>query len=287
MTLYMKKTWGFGIPSGPLQFSTQGARDTAKSLLNPGELVTIVGTQGEPTPEHQQGKILGLMEPTKIDVSSLDYSFQRRPEDFDEQGSFRWPFGLELRAAWRFLEPLSYLSDVSQRNFGREGALGLVALAPADEETILALPREKVELLQPLRTRVQISGEDIARKRAAPPPTTTRTGVMHMRRWSAYTYAMAIDNAATAAFKVGWAFDYKMRQRQFNSASLPQLGGLDYKVKLFHLWDTAMDAFCMEQWLLRHFDSLRHPANREVIAPLTIKSLEADWASYLAGRQHR
>jgi hypothetical protein len=164
----MKKTWGFGIPSGPLQFSTQGARDTAKSLLNPGELVTIVGTQGEPTPEHQQGKILGLMEPTKIDVSSLDYSFQRRPEDFDEQGSFRWPFGLELRAAWRFLEPLSYLSDVSQRNFGREGALGLVALAPADEETILALPREKVELLQPLRTRVQISGEDIARKRAAP-----------------------------------------------------------------------------------------------------------------------
>lgn len=285
MTLYMKKTWGFGVPSGPLQFSTQGARDNARRFLNPEDLVVIVGTQGEPTQGHEQNKILGLVEPTKMAISSLDYLFQRRPQDFDEQGNYRWPYGLELRAAWRFLEPRAYLADVSQRNFGREGVLGLVELLPAEEARILALPREQIELLQPLRTTVRISGEEVARKRAAPPPATTRTGVMHMRRMSAYTYAMAIEKAAPAAFKVGWAFDYKTRQRQFNSAALPQLGGLLYKVKFFHLWETAMDAFRMEQWLLRHFDKLRHPANREVITPLTLESLQAAWSNYLAMRR--
>jgi hypothetical protein len=277
----MKKTWGFGVPGGPLQFSTPGARDTARTVLRPGEVVVIVGTQDEPTPERQQGKILGLVEPTNIPVSSLAYSFQRRPHDFDEQGNYRWPHGLELRAAWRFLEPLTSLSEVSQRDFGRQGVLGIVAMTPAEEAGILALPRQQIDLLQPLQARARISGEEAARKRAAPPPTTMRTGVMHMRRMSAYTYAMALERGSSSAFKIGWAFNYAERQRQFNAAAMPQLGGIRYKTERFHLWETAMDAFRMEQWLLRRFDKLRHPANREIIAPLTIETLQAAWVEYL------
>jgi len=52
---------------------------------------------------------------------------------------------------------------------------------------------------------------------------------MHVRHAPAYTYAMKIEGTAETLFKVGWAFDYKKRQRDFNLSSLPQLGGLRYK----------------------------------------------------------
>ena len=75
-----------------------------------------------------------------------------------------------------------------------------------------------------------------------PPPTTSRRGVMHMRASSAYTYALEIKGQAGVAYKIGWAFDFKQRARQFNQAALPALA-LNYKAELFELWDTARQAF--------------------------------------------
>lgn len=79
MTVYMTKTWGFGIPSGPLQFSQRGWRDRARDMLRPNDLVVIVGTMGEETLSEERGKILGLMEPTTTIVSSLDFDLARPP----------------------------------------------------------------------------------------------------------------------------------------------------------------------------------------------------------------
>jgi hypothetical protein len=223
MALYMTNTWGFDSPSGPLQFSLKGWRDRARDVLQPGDLVVIVGTLGPPTAEDERGRILGLMEPTREVVSSLDYALTRLPHDFDEDGNYRWPFGLELRSAWRFSEPRKYLADVSSRTFSMDAAQGIVPLIPAEATQILALPREQVELLQPVRAAARIEGEEAARKRAAPPPTTMRTGIMHMRRMSAFTYAMQIESTPQSAFKVGWAFDFKARARQFNLARIRRM----------------------------------------------------------------
>ncbi len=95
------------MPCGPLQFSLRGFRDRARGLLQPGDLVAIVGTFGANTPEKERGMILGLMEPSTVVVSSLDYFDLNavRDVDRDEHGNYRWLFGLELRAAWRFTEP--------------------------------------------------------------------------------------------------------------------------------------------------------------------------------------
>jgi hypothetical protein len=41
----------------------------------------------------------------------------------------------------------------------------------------------------------------------------------------------------------------------------------------------------MEQWILRQFNAQRHPANREVLTPVTYDSLEAAWPNCLV--QHR
>jgi hypothetical protein len=103
---------------------------------------------------------------------------------------------------------------------------------------------------------------------------------MHMRRAPAYTYAMAIQRAPVESFKIGWAFDFRERQRGFNLAALPELGGVRYETHLQHLWDTAEQAFEMEQELLRKFDSKRPSANREVIQ-IDGNALQAAWIDYL------
>ena len=62
---------------------------------------------------------------------------------------------------------------------------------------------------------------------------------------------------------------------------LPQLGGLRYRTVLFELWDTARQAFDMEQAILRQFDVARHPANREVIYGVPYEKLQAAWIARL------
>lgn len=281
MTLYLTKTWGFSDPSGPLQFSLAGWRDRARQLLIPGDLVVIVGTVGKQTDESERGQLLGLMEPTNIVVSSLDFELARGPEDYDEHGSYRWPFALELRSAWRFVEPRAYLIDITKRRFNMDAALGIVQLTEDEAAAILTLPRVAVPLLRPVRAAARVEGAEAARRRAAPPPTTTRTGVMHLRRAPAYTYAMRVENNRQSAFKIGWAFDWRQRMQQFNQAALPTLGGVRYSIVLAELWNTAIEAFRMEQSLLRQFDSLRQSENVEVVAPLLYDDLETAWKIYV------
>ncbi len=84
MTLYMTKVWGFGAPSGPLQFSTNGWRERAREILQPGDLVVLVGTKTEQTSPGSQGRLLGMMEPTTEVARSLDFDLQPRAEDYDD-----------------------------------------------------------------------------------------------------------------------------------------------------------------------------------------------------------
>src|SRR5260370_28494699 len=145
-----------------------------------------------------------------------------------------------------------------------DAALGNVPLMEQEATAVTGLPREPVELLLPIRARARIEGEDTARRRAAPPPTTTRQGIMHLRGATAYTYLMAIEGAQVTAFKIGWAFEYSSRQRQFNQIIIPDISGLRYITRLHRLWDTARQAYTMEQAILQRFDRVRHRANREV-----------------------
>jgi hypothetical protein len=281
VTLYMTKTWGFSTPSGPLQFSTNGWRTNARSTLEPGDMVVIVGTKGAETDEDEQGRILGLMEPTRHVVSSLDYDLIRGPQDLDPAGNYKWPFGLELVRAWRFDHPRPLLTDMTPRRFHMDSAQGIVRLESSEADSILALPRTEVGLLSAIAARARVAGADAARRKAAPPPTTERTGIMHMRRAPAFTYAMEIQGAKHSAVKIGWAFDWLQRERVFNHAALPVIGGLRYKAKLHQLFDTARDAFRMEQWLLNRFDDRRHVNNIEIVTPLTLAELQSDWTDYL------
>jgi hypothetical protein len=275
--MFLTKAWGFSIPCGPLQFGMSGWRDRARTLLTAGDLVIVVGTKETPTPIEEQGRVLGIMEPTNEPVMSLDFPLETFAHDFDE-GQYKWPFALINRRAWTLLDrPL--LESISSRRFNVNAAAGIVALNDDEAKRILQLRRQEVELLMPINVLARLEGYEAARRRNAPPPATTRSGVMHVRRAPAYTYAMEIQGASSSAFKIGWAFDYGARMRQFNLYALPQIGGLSYRVRLFQFWATARQAFKMEQEVLRRFDAQRHPANREVIYDVGYSKLQSAWGA--------
>ena len=217
-----------------------------------------------------------MMEPTKEPVLSRDFDLVTIADDFNEAGEYRWPYALLNRRAWQMLDRPS-LEEISSRQFSMAAASGIVRLTDEEAERILKLRRKEVALLTSLRIEVRLKGEEVARRRGAPPPTTTRTGIMHLRRAPAYTYAMQIDGALRSTFKIGWTFDHGARARHFNLYSLPKVGGLFYHVRLTELWDTARQAFRMEQDLLSSFDAKRHTSNREVIYDVPFTDLDTAW----------
>jgi hypothetical protein len=282
MTMYFTKVWRFDVPVGPLQFGTRGWRDRSRQMLKTGDLVVLAGTKGEPTADADRGRLLGVMEPTTEPVLSLDFDLFVAPHDSNEHGDYKWPYGLLNRRAWKLIDrPL--LQQISNRHFSMEAAQGIVALTDTEAAEVSKLRREEVPVLEPgVRARARLEGLDAALKRTAPVPTTTRRGVMHMRNWRAYTYAMQLIGARQSSFKIGWAFDRNARTREFNQAAMPALGGLCYKPVLDQLWDTARKAYRMEQRLLRSFENKRHSANREIVWGVEYSELEAAWIKFVA-----
>ncbi len=279
----MTKVWGWDSPVGPLQFSTSGWRENALGQLQPGDRVVLVGTMGDQTPDDMKGRLLGVMEPSREPVMSLDFDVRAGPGDFVD-GEYKWPMGLMNLRAWS-LPARPKLDEISDRKFSMDSAQGIVPLTEEEAARVEALDWHEEELLQPTaQAQERLAKKHGAVKRGAPPPTTTRKGVMHMRRAPAYTYAMKVVGAKHSAFKIGWAFDFKQRAKHFNHAAMPGLGGLEYKPFLFHLWDTARQAFAMEQALLSRLSPRLHPDNGEIVLGLSDDELKTLWIAAISGR---
>lgn len=165
-----------------------------------------------------------------------------------------------------------------------DSAQGVVPLNDEEAARIRALDWREEKLLQPTaRAQGRLARKHGGARRTAPPPTTTRSRVMHMRRAPAYTYAMRVVGARSSAFKVGWAFDYKQRARQFNHAAMPSLGSLEYKPILVQLWDTARQAYAVEQKLLSLLSDKLHANNSEIAFGLSEDELSAAWNNVVLG----
>jgi hypothetical protein len=218
MTMFLTKVWGFSVPCGPLQFSLAGWRDRARDMLSNGDLVVLVGTKEAPTDSAERGRVLGIMKPTKEPVMSLDFQLETFSHDFNDEGEYKWPYALINNRAWLLLDrPL--LDEVTSRSFNMDAAAGIVPLHDAETNHILTLRREEIEVLKPIGVQARLEGYEVARRRNTPPPTTKRTGIMHVRHAPAYTYAMEVRGAAITAFKIGWAFNYNVRAH--NSIFIP------------------------------------------------------------------
>jgi hypothetical protein len=234
----------------------------------------------EPTDPDERGRLLGIMEPTAEPVMSLDFAHIHRARDLDKQGNHKWPYGLLNSRAWTLLER-PRVEQVSKRKFAMDAVSGIVALNDEETDIIEALAKREAKMAVPsagAQVRIARAGGP---RFAAPPPNTTRAGIMHMRRAPASTYLFELAGASKPSFKIGWAFDWKKRLRGFNHTSMPDLGGIHYKGILTQNWHTAMEAFCMEQRLLQEFQSFRHKANGEVLFDVDRDRLKSAWYRFV------
>ncbi len=145
--MFLTKVWGWDAPVGPLQFSTSGWRENALNQLQPGDRVVLVGTMGEQTPDDMKGRLLGVMEPSREPVMSLDFDVRARPGDFAD-GEYKWPVGLMNLRAWS-LPQRPKLNEISVRQFSMDSAQGIVPLNDDETASVLALEWLEDELLQP------------------------------------------------------------------------------------------------------------------------------------------
>ncbi len=287
MTVFVSKVWGFDNPCGPLVFNSAGWRDNSAAELQPSDRVLLVGTWGDETAEPDRNRILGMMEPSNIQVATSDFPLPN-PTDhraYREDGSYRWPFGLLNKRAWEFAPGL-FLGAVAPREgnpFGSAAAAGIVPLTPEEAARVLAHPHHEIELLKSISTDKKLVGEQEAKRRGAPVPTEgVRRGVMHMRLAPAYVYWFRLVAGKTiVGHKIGWAFEWKRRLGQFNSVSLAALGGLQYKGHQVQLLGTARLAYHVEQQLFTALDQHRHPANREILTGIATPKVEEVWDKYV------
>src|SRR5215472_8628739 len=100
------------------------------------------------------------MEPTAEVVLWQDFDMPTRPEDFDYEGNYRWPFGLLNRAAWKILDR-RLLEENSSRDFHMDTALGIVPLTEQEAAAATGLRGVPVGLLLPIRARARIEGEEV------------------------------------------------------------------------------------------------------------------------------
>ena len=290
MKMFVHKVTGWDVPVGPMQFRSEGLRKIAIELLEDGTgLVVLAGTKGKGTPDKIKGRLLGIMQITteKVDIEKdfPEFIKQAGSSAKNKNGEYKWPYGLINLRAWSLIKPPK-LTKISDRfdKLGQSVASTIVALRDEEADFVKKLVWQEEELVRPnAHIQRRIEKKYGTAKRSAPPPWTTRRGLMHMRRSPAYTYAMEIIGTNSEAFKIGWAFDYQQRARQFNHAAMPELGGLEYKPILYNLSETAREAYAMEQSLLSCFNGQLHPDNREIILGVSRSQLESAWCAALNG----
>lgn len=268
-------------------FNSKGWRDNSAQRLNSGDRVVLVGTWGDDTAPADQNRVLGMMEPSNTPVSTADFPLSplTNARHYKPDGSYRWPFGLLNYRAWEFEDGL-FLDAVAPRSgnpFGSAAAAGIVPLNEDEARKILAHPHHEVALLKSFASDKKLYGASEARRRGAPTPADgVRRSAMHMRRAPAYVYWFRlVSDGKVKGHKIGWAFDWEQRLKQFNSISLSSLGGIQYKQHAVQHLATARLAFSVEQQLLRFFDGKRHRDNREVLSAIRAEDIKPIWENLI------
>lgn len=253
-------------PAGPLRFRLKGHIQKALSRTAKGDIVALYTTnEGD---LHQRFFSL-------VQVGNEPF--------FSETDEYR--YHLPIERAWLIpgglpvkqviLRPLTGVPDMDQRN----QLAGFVGSEP-ESFSGLDLIEIPVDNLRTPDTKAEVRATRKLKHKAfrnAPPPQTTRKGVMRMRREQAATYCFRIEGASSPAFKIGWAFDVHRRQADFNRYSLHEIGGLKYVLFESEIWGTAKLAYRMEQQLLRELHQFRLTGNTEVVVNVAEADLRAVW----------
>lgn len=293
--IFATKVWGLGSETwGTLGFSKPGVRDALAGEFKPGDFVLYVGTHGRQTAEEHQGRLIGLV---KVDSTHANTADLVEPETWaahlrENGGEPKWPFGLPVTEAWRFMDDPLPEEKVALPRLTEGLAMKLATnyeeLSQEEVELVLALPRERVEKIyrsdanqaamnrQAMRAALRTQGSG-----RGPMPALGRREVTYSIKPAA-TYCMELfDSSGGLAlisaglrpsqletrrvYKIGWSTDVSKRRGTMNFA-FPAPALLGWRIHISQRRDSQLDAFLLEQAVLSALSSKKLPARTEMVA---------------------
>jgi hypothetical protein len=282
MRIFAKRFYGFDPVTRPVvAFGKTGNRDALIAASSPGDLIVFVGTQGEPTPESERGRLLGIAEFARVAVDARDLidPATLRPYDLEANGSLAWPKGLPILRAWRFAEPRLKLLDVLREQLTFEATVRAVELGEADARAVLALPREDAVVpSHPVIERLTRLNEALGHGRPTTGPTPTEWQGIVSRGigTEAWTYAMRFGRRNV--WKIGHAQDTTVRQAELNLHVPHEELGERWELRLRQRWPDSVQAHAMEQRVFRSAAAYRTVGER---LRCTEAQLQAAWSASL------
>ncbi len=284
MRVFAKRFYGFDPERHPvIAFGKAGNRDALITESSPGDLIVFVGTQGEPTAEHERGRLLGMAEFARIPVDVRDVIDPARmdPSFYAADGSLLWPKGLPILRAWRFADPRLKLIDVLREQLTFEATVRAVRLDETDTRAVLALPKTEVTVpLVPSVARLLALSDALAsgRPTTGPTPTDWTGTVTRTTEADAWTYAMRFGKRGV--WKVGHTQDIDQRLKEVNKHVPVEEIGEGWNLALKQHWTNSVAAHAMEQRVFRSLTASRTVDER---VRCTEAQMLSAWTSSLAG----
>lgn len=298
--VFLTKVWGFDPETYPaLGFNSEGGRLKFLKESAPGDWVVLAGTRGAPTEPGDQGRLLGKVQlgPEEIDVEQVVRSVGTPiPDDhYNDDGRYRWPFGLPLIAAERFLEKpdlADVLGDYLPGTQWASYALDVAStLGPAKQIQLEGLRTEVASIIDApaiIRQRERQRALVLNQTKGAtgPGPSTFRSASVRVAG-TASVYIFQLQGGPRTAYKVGYSGDLDARLALFNKGLISPVTGFYWKPVMSQTFATEKQAYAFEQILHARLRPYTVEGEQEVYAmrwedlnrAWTDELINADWAA--------
>lgn len=268
MKLFATRVWGFDPPTWPVvPFNLDGNRDNLLKNSKGGDAVVFVGTQDEPTKEHQRGRLLGIAQFGRRPVNTLEVLQEadiNPKNDYDEQGRFKWPKALLMTRAWRFTDdPLPRLLDVLEAQLPRSATVQAVELSEVDTAAVKDLAATEVPLPDTSEL-ARLRRLDTALSKGSPTtgvvPSAWTSTVERTVGNPSVTYALRFGKFD--CWKIGHTTNMQRRLSEVNKHVPAEILNSQWALAMEHKWRDETIAHDMEQRILAALNDHRTTGER-------------------------
>lgn len=145
---FWTKVWG--RPEGPshdaLAFNSEKTRDAVLSVVQPGDIVVYLTSDATEADPMMRGRVAGAVEisdpPAAVSVEDLRRDGRTRPEDYRQDGRFRWPYGITVSRVWHVVNQEA--NDALIPDHASKGIQGAATIHPMRPEEIQRFRRLRV-----------------------------------------------------------------------------------------------------------------------------------------------
>ena len=290
MKYFFSKKWGLSASESPfLGFNHEGSRKTFLNEHETGDWILIGATFNEMAEEEDQGRLLGKIRVGRVSVesepilNSLGVSLSK--EMYDDNGYFRWPYGLPMIEAYEFVDkPL--ITDIFNTSVNDQvwaNQTRLLSLAkdlPANyEERIESLNTKKLEIVRtPELDKAIKQNKLLSRSNGStgPGPSDSREDA-EIGEGSPVTYWLKLEGVKPRqAYKIGYTNNLERRLKELNSPMVSSITKNKWVVVRAQPQDSKKEAFDCEQIIIKKLNSYLVENENEVFET-SFKTILSIW----------